>query len=113
MARKKKPLPLYENVTMTDVAAEGKCLVRIDDMVVFAPFCVPGDVVDLQVTKKRKSYCEAKVVKVHKYSDTRIVPPCKHFGVCGGCKWQNLPYEEQLKAKQKQVHDQLSRIAKV
>ena len=62
MARKKKPLPLYENVTMTDVAAEGKCLVRIDDMVVFAPFCVPGDVVDLQVTKKRKSYCEAKVV---------------------------------------------------
>lgn len=113
MARKKKPLPLYENVTMTDVAAEGKCLVRIDDMVVFAPFCVPGDVVDLQVTKKRKSYCEAKVVKVHKYSDTRVVPPCKHFGVCGGCKWQNLPYEEQLKAKQKQVHDQLSRIAKV
>ena len=110
---RKKPLPILENVTMTDVAAEGKCLARIDDMVVFAPFCVPGDVVDLQVTKKRKSYCEAKVIRIHKYSDIRTEPLCKHFGVCGGCKWQNLPYEEQLKAKQKQVYDQLSRIGKI
>ena len=83
MARK-KPLPLYENVTMTDVAAEGKSLARIDDMVVFAPFCVPGDVVDLQVVKRRKSYCEAKVVRFHKYSDIRTEPVCRHFGVCGG-----------------------------
>ena len=112
MARKKS-LPLYENVTMTDVAAEGKSLARIDDMVVFAPFCVPGDVVDLQVVKRRKSYCEAKVVRFHKYSDIRTEPVCRHFGVCGGCKWQNLPYEEQIKAKQKQVHDQLSRIGKI
>lgn len=113
MSRKKKPLPLLENVTITDVAAEGKSLVRINDMVVFVPFTVPGDVVDLQIKKKRHSYCEAEVVKFIEYSKIREIPMCKHFGVCGGCKWQNLPYGEQLKFKQKQVHDQLSRIGKI
>lgn len=113
MTRKKKPLPLLENVTITDIAAEGKCLVRIDDLVVFVPFCVPGDVVDLQIRRKKHSYAEAEVVRFHKYSSVRAVPFCEHFGICGGCKWQNLPYEEQLKAKHKQVYDQLHRIGKI
>lgn len=113
MARKKKPLPILENVTITDIAAEGKSLVRIDDLVVFVPFCVPGDVVDLQIRRKKHSYAEAEVVRFHKYSSVRAVPFCEHFGICGGCKWQNLPYEEQIKAKQKQVYDQLHRIGKI
>lgn len=113
MSRKRKPLPILENVTITDVAAEGKSLVRIDDMVVFVPFAVPGDVVDLQVRKKKHSYCEAEVIRFREYSKVRATPMCSHFGVCGGCKWQNLPYEEQLKAKQRQVQDQLRRIGKV
>ena len=82
-------------------------------MVVFVPFAVPGDIVDLQIKKKKHSYCEAEVVRFIKYSNVRATPKCEHFGVCGGCKWQNLPYEEQLKAKQKQVYDQLRRIGKV
>lgn len=113
MSRKKKPLPILENVVITDVAAEGKSLARVGDMVVFVPFAVPGDVVDLQIRKKKHSYCEAEVIRFVEYSKTRTTPMCSHFGVCGGCKWQNLPYEEQLKAKQKQVYDQLRRIGKV
>lgn len=113
MSRKRKPLPLLENVTITDVAAEGKSLARVDDMVVFVPFAVPGDVVDLQVRKKKHRYCEAEVVRFIKYSDKRTTPACSHFGICGGCKWQNLPYGEQLKAKQTQVADQLTRIGKI
>lgn len=113
MARNKKPLPILENITISDVAAEGKCLVRVNDMVVFVPFCVPGDVVDLQIRRKKHSYAEAEVIRFHKYSDVRATPPCEHFGICGGCKWQNLPYEEQLKAKQEQVMQQLRRIGKV
>ena len=98
---------------ITDVAAEGKALARVNDMVVFVPFVVPGDVVDLKIRKKKHSYCEAEVVRFVKYSETRAEPVCQHFGVCGGCKWQNLPYEEQLRAKQQQVFDQLSRISHV
>ena len=108
MSRKKKNFPILENVTITDIAAEGKSLVRINDLVVFVPFCVPGDVVDLQIKRKKHSYAEAEVVRFVKYSDKRTEPMCEHFGVCGGCKWQNLPYEEQLAFKQKQVHDQLT-----
>ena len=113
MSRKKRPLPLLENITITDVAAEGKAIAKVDDMVVFVPFTVPGDVVDLQVKKKKNRYCEAEVVRFIEYSKVRQTPKCSHFGVCGGCKWQNLPYHEQLKAKQRQVHDQLTRIGKV
>ena len=113
MSRKKKNFPILENVTITDIAAEGKSLVRINDLVVFVPFCVPGDVVDLQIKRKKHSYAEAEVVRFVKYSDKRTEPMCEHFGVCGGCKWQNLPYEEQLAFKQKQVHDQLTRIGKI
>ena len=114
MARnKKKPLPLLENVTITACAAEGKALARVDDKVVFVPFVVPGDVVDLQVKKKKKSYMEAVAVKLHAASPLRTQPMCSHYGVCGGCKWQCLRYEEQLKAKQQQVYDCLHRIGKV
>ena len=113
MSRKKKPFPVLENITITDVAAEGKALTRVGEMVVFVPFAVPGDIVDLQIKKKKHSYCEAEVVRFIKYSNVRATPKCEHFGVCGGYKWQNLPYEEQLKAKQKQVYDQLRRIGKV
>ena len=113
MSRKKKPFPVLDNITITDVAAEGKALTRVGEMVVFVPFAVPGDIVDLQIKKKKHSYCEAEVVRFIKYSNVRATPKCEHFGVCGGCKWQNLPYEEQLKAKQKQVYDQLRRIGKV
>lgn len=113
MSRKKKPLPILEHITITDVAAEGKSLVRVDDKVIFVPFTVPGDVVDLQITKKKHKYCEARVLRFIEYSNVRAIPKCEHFGICGGCKWQNLPYEEQLKAKQKQVFDQLTRIGKI
>lgn len=113
MSRKKKPLPVLENVTITDYAAEGKALARVDDLVVFVPFAVPGDVVDLQVRRKKHSYCEAEIIRIVKPSDIRVKPQCAHFGLCGGCKWQSVPYAEQLKMKQRQVHDQLTRIGKV
>lgn len=113
MSRKKKPLPLLENVTIESVAAEGKCVTHIDDMVVFVPFVVPGDVVDLRVRKKRRTYCEATVERFITKSPVRTNPMCPHFGICGGCKWQTLPYEKQLEAKQQQVFDQLTRIGKV
>jgi len=113
MSRKKKPLPLLENITITDIAAEGKSIARVDELVIFVPFAVPGDVVDLQVKKKKHHYCEAEIVRFVQYSEIRQKPFCQHFGICGGCKWQNLPYEEQLKSKQKQVFDQLTRIGKI
>ncbi|KAA6305518.1 23S rRNA (uracil-C(5))-methyltransferase RlmCD, partial [termite gut metagenome] len=103
MARNKKQLPLLEKVTITDVAAEGKAVAKVNDLVVFVPYVAPGDVVDLQVRRKKNSYAEAEVVKFHEYSSLRAVPFCQHYGVCGGCKWQILPYPEQLKYKQKQV----------
>lgn len=114
MARnKKKQLPVLEKVTITACAAEGKALARVDDKVVFVPYVVPGDVVDLQVKKKKSSYMEAVAVRFHEYSPLRTEPVCRHYGVCGGCKWQCLKYEEQLKAKQQQIHDNLVRIGKV
>ena len=113
MARSKKPLPLLEGVTIESVAAEGKSLFHWQDMVVFVPFCVPGDVCDVQIRRKKHSFAEGEVVRFISYSHVREVPFCKHFGVCGGCKWQNLPYREQLKFKQQQVYDQLHRIGKV
>ena len=113
MARKKKPLPILENILITDFAAEGKSLARVDDMVVFVPWAVPGDVVDLQVRRKKHSFMEAGIVRFHEYSKERTQPFCRHFGVCGGCKWQQVPYEVQLRMKQQQVQDQLTRIGKV
>ena len=113
MSRKRKPLPILEKVEIEAVAAEGKCVAHVNDMVVFVPFVVPGDVVDLQVRKKRHSYCEATVVRMVQPSPIRVAPKCEHFGICGGWKWQNLPYKEQLAAKQQLVIDQLTRIGKV
>ena len=113
MARKKKELPLLEGITITGVAAEGKAIARVDNLVVFVPYVVPGDVVDLQIKRKKHSYAEAEAVKVHQYSDKRAIPFCQHYGVCGGCQWQVLDYSEQLKYKQQQVVDNLSRIGKV
>ena len=113
MARKKKELPLLEKVTITDVAAEGKAVAKVNELVIFVPYVVPGDVVDLQVKRKKNHYAEAVAVKFHKKSPLRTEPFCSHFGVCGGCKWQCLSYEEQLKYKQKQVFDNLTRIGKV
>lgn len=113
MARKKKELPLLEKVTITDVAAEGKAVAKVNELVIFVPYVVPGDVVDLQVKRKKNHYAEAVAVKFHEKSPLRTEPFCSHFGVCGGCKWQCLSYEEQLKYKQKQVFDNLIRIGKV
>ena len=113
MARSKKPLPLLEGITIEAVAAEGKCLFHWNDLVVFVPFCVPGDVCDVQIRRKKHSFAEGEVVRIIKYSNVLAIPFCQHFGICGGCKWQNLPYEEQLKFKQQQVYDQLHRIGKV
>jgi 23S rRNA (uracil1939-C5)-methyltransferase len=113
MSRKKKPLPILENITIEAIAAEGKCLFHWNDLVVFVPFCVPGDVCDVQIRRKKHSFAEGEVVRLVEPSKVRAVPFCEHFGVCGGCKWQNLPYEEQLKAKQQQVYDQLHRIGKI
>lgn len=108
-----KKLPLIENVRIEAVAAEGKALTHVDEKVVFVPYVVPGDVVDLQVKKKKHSYMEAVAVKIHEYSTLRSEPFCRHFGICGGCKWQCLKYEEQLRAKQQQVVDNLQRIGKI
>ncbi len=112
MARNKKK-PLYEGVTIEDIGAEGKALARVGDMVVFTKYAIPGDVVDLQVTKKRKKYQEAFVKTYLEYSKDRVEPFCEHFGVCGGCKWQLLSYDKQLFYKHNQVENQLKRIGKI
>jgi 23S rRNA (uracil1939-C5)-methyltransferase len=110
---KKKNLPILQNVEIEAVAAEGKAIARVNDKVVFVQFVVPGDVVDLKITRKKSSFMEAIPVAFHKYSSLRVNPKCIHYGICGGCKWQALKYEEQLKAKQKQVEDALKRIGKI
>ena len=113
MARKKKNLPLVESVEIVDIAAEGKAIAKIEDLVVFVPYVVPGDVIDLQLTRKKNKYAEGRPVRFVSYSPQRADAFCEHFGVCGGCKWQILPYSEQLKYKQKQVADNLERIGKI
>lgn len=113
MAKRKKQLPILEKVVITGIAAEGKAIAKINDYVVFVPYVAPGDVVDIRLTRKKNSYAEGRVVRIHEYSPERAEPFCEHFGVCGGCKWQHIPYEEQLKYKQQQVVDNLKRIGKV
>jgi len=95
------------------VAAEGKAIAKINDLVIFVPYVVPGDVVDLQIKRKKNKYAEGEVVKFHQYSENRAEPFCQHYGICGGCKWQVLPYSEQIRYKQKQVTDNLTRIGKI
>lgn len=113
MARKQKQLPIFYEVTITDVAAEGKALAKVDDMVIFTQYAVPGDIVDLQIIKKKKNYMEGRVVKFHSYSEKRCEAICEHYGTCGGCKWQILPYDEQIRYKQKQVVDNLTRLGHI
>lgn len=113
MSRKRRELPLLEQIEITDVAAEGNALTRVNDMVVFVPFGAPGDIVDIQLTKKKKSYAEGRITCLRQPGDIRIEPRCSHFTVCGGCRWQHLPYDFQLKCKQQQVKDAIERIAKV
>ena len=113
MARKKKSLPILENVMITGVASEGKAIAKVNEVVTFVPFAVPGDVVNLQVTKKKRSFMEARVIDFVEKSAVRSEPFCEHYGICGGCKWQILPYSEQLKHKQIEVENNLRRIGKV
>ena len=113
MSRKRKELPVLEDLTISDVAAEGNAIARADEMVVFIPFGAPGDVADVKIDKKKKSYAEGHIVKLKKPSEIRVEPRCEHFTICGGCRWQHLPYEFQIKCKQQQVYDALTRIARV
>ena len=106
-------MPLYEGVQIIDIGAEGKAIAKVEGIVVFTTGVLPGDIVDLQVTKKREKYQEARVIRIRVDSPDRIPPFCDHFEVCGGCKWQYLTYDKQLYYKQKQVSDQLKRIGRV
>jgi 23S rRNA (uracil1939-C5)-methyltransferase len=110
---RRRELPFLEKVRITDIAAEGNALARVENMVVFVPMLIPGDVVDLQVIRKRKKFMEGRVVRFHEYSSDRIKPRCSHFGICGGCRWQHLPYKLQLQFKANQVKDNLLRIGKI
>jgi 23S rRNA (uracil1939-C5)-methyltransferase len=112
VGRNRKQKPLLEKVVIEKLAAEGKAIGRVDDKIVFVTGVIPGDIVDVQVNKKRKSFMEGYPVAFHKHSPMKIDAFCEHFGVCGGCKWQNLPYEEQIKFKQQEVIDNLERIGK-
>jgi len=113
VGRKRNRLPIFENVEILDIAAEGKSIAKINEKIVFVTKTIPGDIVDIQINKKKKTYLEGYPIKFHKYSENRVKAFCKHFGTCGGCKWQNLPYNDQLKYKHQQVIDNLERIAKV
>lgn len=104
---------MLEQVTIADAGAEGMAVARVDGMVVFVPFVVPGDVVDIQLYKQKKNYAEGRAVKFHRLSDLRVDAKCPHFGVCGGCKWQTMSYQAQLEAKQRQVRDNLERLGNV
>jgi 23S rRNA (uracil1939-C5)-methyltransferase len=110
---RKKDLPLLEKIKIIDIGAEGNAIARVENQVIFVPMLIPGDIVDIQITRKRKNYLEGRVVRFKEYSADRISPVCRHFGVCGGCRWQHLPYDLQLKYKEEQVADNLSRIGKV
>jgi 23S rRNA (uracil1939-C5)-methyltransferase len=104
---------ILENVRITDIGSEGNAIARVDNLVVFVPMLIPGDVVDIRIIRKRKKFLEGIPVRFHEYSKDRIPPKCIHFGTCGGCKWQHLPYDLQLKYKEKQVGDNLIRIGKL
>ncbi len=113
MARKRKEFPLLEGVEIAGVAAEGNAIARVNDMVVFIPYGAPGDVADVKLDRKKHSYAEGHIEKLISPSPIRVEPKCSHFGTCGGCRWQHLPYEKQLECKRQQVVDALDRIAKI
>jgi len=110
---KKPPLPILENLEVMKAGAEGKSLAYYNEKVVFIPYTAPGDIVDVQVTRKRSSYLEGKAIHFHHLSESRTTPTCTHFGLCGGCKWQHISYEEQSRFKEQQVKDHFQRIGKV
>lgn len=113
MSRKRKELPVLPEIEITGVAAEGKSIARFNDMVIFIPFGAPGDIADIKIDRKKHSYAEGHIERLITPSPIRTQSRCEHFTVCGGCRWQHLPYEYQLKCKQQQVTDALTRIAKV
>lgn len=113
MSRKRKELPVLPEIEISGVAAEGKSIARFNDMVIFIPFGAPGDIADIKIDRKKHSYAEGHIERLITPSPIRTQPRCEHFTVCGGCRWQHLPYEYQLKCKQQQVTDALTRIAKV
>ncbi|MBT8183778.1 MAG: 23S rRNA (uracil-5-)-methyltransferase RumA, partial [Eudoraea sp.] len=109
--RKKKERKVFENIEVIDAGARGKTIAKAPDgRVIFLSNAVPGDIVDITTTKKRKAYFEGVATAFHTFSDKRVPPVCKHFGVCGGCKWQHMGYEHQLNYKQKEVTENLERI---
>jgi 23S rRNA (uracil1939-C5)-methyltransferase len=110
VGKRNKELPILENIEIVDVGTEGRSVARVDNMVVFTQHVVPGDIVDIRVTRKKSNFMEGNVIKIHKFSDMRAEPACEHYGVCGGCKWQNLPYEQQLVYKRRHVKNVLKRI---
>lgn len=113
MSRKRKELPVLRDIEITGVAAEGKALAKVDGRVIFVPYAAPGDIVDIKLDKRKSSYAEGHIERMVTPSAIRVDPMCEHFGTCGGCKWQHLPYQYQLQCKQQQVVDALERIAKV
>jgi len=115
MSRRKKNNNniIFDNVEILDAGAEGKAIARVDNKVIFIPYVIPGDIVDIKIIRRKKSFFEGKAINIHKYSDKRTQPVCEHFQICGGCKWQNMKYEHQLYYKQKQVVDNLQRIGKL
>ena len=102
-----------EKIQILDTAAEGKAIARHNNKVIFVPYAAPGDVMDINIVRRRKRFLEADIVKIHEFSTLRTTPFCSHFGICGGCKWQHLKYEAQLQQKQQQIKDHFERIAKV
>ncbi|MCM1110694.1 MAG: 23S rRNA (uracil(1939)-C(5))-methyltransferase RlmD [Clostridium sp.] len=112
-ARKRKELPTIPDVEITGVAAEGNSIARINDLVTFIPFGAPGDIADIKLTRKKHNYAEGRIERMVCPSDIRVEPRCQHFTICGGCRWQHLPYDFQLRCKRQQVVDALDRIAKV
>jgi len=113
MARKRKEFPVIERLEITGVAAEGNALARIDDYVMFIPFGAPGDIADVKMDRKKRNYAEGHIIRLQRPSKIRVAPRCEHFTICGGCRWQHLPYEFQLQCKQQQVVDALTRIGKI
>ena len=111
MSRRKKNLPIITGAEVVDIARGGKAIAKKDDLVILVSHAVPGDIIDIQVTKKKKNFYEGRPIHFHKYSSFRTDPVCAHFPVCGGCKWQDMTYEAQLRYKEKQVTDQMKRLA--
>ena len=104
---------VVENIRITDYAAEGKSLVRQEGKVIFVAGAIPGDTVDIQIGKNKKDWAEGRAIRIVEPAPDRLEPFCRHFGVCGGCKWQMLPYEKQLQYKQQEAEQNLLRIGKI